>query len=249
MSRCRPRRRLSFPRCKRKANPSFGLVDASTKSKKAQRKGNRRRLFGSEIVYSLAWKSALSVMFFLAPFLVSVGWRQKSDQCNRHTSGSFSGRSGFRPGSSVASPMSSLFLRSVHFCKPVRPLTSPFESRYGQKMSHGRVFVALLFLCAFFLSHVYLSRKTPVSCLAGATPVPTRRFGPGSWGNAWSWSACTVRKKGMFNNTSAPKGMSCQMHALFVIKATNPAIADEAFLARCWSGSLPQPGKGEVSSS
>ena len=37
--------------------------------------------------------------------LVFVGRRQKSNQCNKHSCSSFSGHSGFRPGSSVASPV------------------------------------------------------------------------------------------------------------------------------------------------
>ena len=55
---------------KHKAKSTW-LVDASRCSKEAQRKGNGRRLFGSEIVDSLARNlpSALNVMFFLPLFL------------------------------------------------------------------------------------------------------------------------------------------------------------------------------------
>ena len=103
----RARRRLSLSRYKHKANPSLGLVDASTWSKKAQKKG--RRLFCSEIVGSLApeiysplWTKCFSFLFFLFPFFfvarlpcLPVGENTSLLPCGSNTS-SAQGASGKR---------------------------------------------------------------------------------------------------------------------------------------------------------
>ena len=164
------RRRLSLSRYKHKANPSLGLVDASTWSKKAQRKG--RRLFGSEIfdsldpeIYSPLWTKCFSFLFFSFPFFfvapLPVGENTSLLPCWSNTSSA-------QGASSKRGP----------------DLLSLFERRdvYSR----------------------WTMRQLPVCHAEGVLCLS-------SWQQSW----------------------------------TNPAIADEAFLARCWSGRLPQPGKAK----
>ena len=56
--------------------------------------------------------------------------------------------------------MSSLSLRSVHLCKPARPLISPVESRYCHKTNDGRVF-CFNYIPLTLLSYVSVSDVAP----------------------------------------------------------------------------------------
>ena len=88
-----------------KAKPSSSTPQHAHKRRRGQRKGNRRRLFGSEIVDSLArsLQSALNEMFFLSLFLVSFFFcrtfscreKHQSPVCGSNTS-SAQGASGRR---------------------------------------------------------------------------------------------------------------------------------------------------------
>ena len=53
--------------------------------------------------------------------------------------------------------------------------------------------------------------------------------------------------------TLSPLRKLCQSEGVLCLSSrqqrTNPAIADKPFLATCWCGRLPQPGKGKVFSS
>ena len=109
----------------------------------------------------------------------------------------------------------------------------------------NEMFFLPLFLVFLFFVFVarFLSGKTPVSCLAEATPVPHKERRASA-----SLICLHCSKEGMYilvkqcvssERCAMPKVCSVCHHG----RATNPAIADEAFLARCWSGRLPQPGK------
>ena len=98
----------------------------------------------------------------------------------------------------------------------------------------------------FFLSHVYLSGKTPVSCLAWATPVSHKER------RASVALICLLfeRRDVYPRQTMRQLRKVCHAEGVLCLSSwqqswTNPAIADEAFLARCWSGRLPQPGKAK----
>ena len=112
-----------------------------------------------------------------------------------------------------------------------------------------KCFSFLFFLFPFFFCRTFSCRGKHQS------PALQEQDRTRSFGQAWPWSACTVRKKGCISsqkNASAPKGVPCRRRALFVIIATNlnkPSNCRRSFPCKMLVWSSSSIWQGEVSSS